>query len=113
MIRDVNIVGSTFFVSSTQMPIYAIGENQVRYNNRKNALEQWVASNNSWQEIAGAVDIRINPEIDALLNWVREKQQEEFKLTNIYKKYPELRKMKEQHDIMLALIKEYVDEPNR
>lgn len=83
----------------------AAGAGMVRYNPNMDQLE--VSDGNTWLPYNGSyATIELTPEMESLLDWAREKREEERKLEAMMEQYPALRKAKENFDMMLNLTKD-------
>lgn len=82
-----------------------VGAGMVRYNPNIDQLE--VNDGNAWISYNGSyATIELTPEMESLLDWAREKREEERKLEAMMEQYPALRKAKENFDILLNLTKD-------
>lgn len=83
----------------------AAGAGMVRFNPNMNQLE--VNDGNTWIPFSGSyASIELTPEMEMLLDWAREKQQEDLKLQAMMEQYPALKKAKENFDVVLNLVKD-------
>lgn len=67
-------------------------------------LEYWNGS--CWTILNQTATIYVNPDTEALLEWVKEKRDEELRERDLLAKSPALRKAKENYDIIKALIED-------
>ena len=81
------------------------GAGMVRWNSNMNQLE--VNDGNTWLTLSiNNVSVDMTPEAERLLDWAREKRDEEAKLNAMMEQYPALRKAKENFDLMLNIVKD-------
>jgi len=84
-----------------QNPVYLTGI--VRFNQATQQFE--VMGDSSWHPITQSSDtVRLNHDIIKLLDWVKEKQNEEIKIAALCEEYAGLKDLKEKYEIMLALV---------
>ena len=102
--KYVNIHGRSSYGSSGS------DSDLVRWNGILNQLERF--QNDRWYPIGGEIDLEFTDEFVDVLEWGRQKMEAEKELDAMINKYPEIKKMKEQLDLMLHLVKEHENEPN-
>lgn len=75
---------------------------QLRYNSSAGGLE--VFDGNMWQRIGSSIaQVSLSPEAEALMEWVREKMQEEQELKTRIEKHPGLKDAWERFKVMDVL----------
>ncbi len=83
----------------------AAGAGMVRYNPNMNCME--VNDGNSWITLGmNYASVGLTPEAESLLDWARQKQQEEQAIQTMIDKYPALKKAKDNYDLIWNLIKD-------
>lgn len=82
----------------------------VRWNNSQDRLEGFI--NNSWQALGYDYSITFTQKFEDSMNWIQNKMAEEKRIEEVINKYPEIKKLKEQLDIMVHLVRRHEDEPN-
>jgi hypothetical protein len=79
------------------------GAGMVRYNINTNCME--VNDGNSWQQLGmNYASVELTPEAVALLDWAKKKKAEEDRLDELCKKYPGLRKARDNYEIFKRLV---------
>lgn len=97
--------GSGLRVSPAGGPYIApstTGAGMVRYNGGYNCLEVW--DGNSWVRLASQ-HIDLDPEVQELLNWARDRRLQDRALEELCKKHPGVQEARERLEIMLQLVK--------
>jgi hypothetical protein len=83
----------------------AMGAGMVRYNSNMNCME--VNDGNSWRQLGmNYASVGLTPEAESLLDWARQKQQEELSVAAMMEKYPALKKARDNYDLIWNLIKD-------
>ena len=83
----------------------AVGAGMMRWNPNMNCME--VSDGNSWKTLSmDYASVSLTPEAESLLDWARQKKQEEQSLEAMMEKYPGLKKAKENFDLMLNIVKD-------
>lgn len=78
------------------------GVGNIRYNTSSQKME--VYDGNNWQSLnMGTASIGLTSEAELLLDWAREKRNEEYKLKELMEKHPGLKEAYERLEIMKAL----------
>jgi hypothetical protein len=111
MIKDIvsngpfmNVMGGSSYTPFINMSNHSAG--MVRWNGNTNSLEIYDGSN--WMILSNSVaSVGLTPEAVSLLEWAREKRNEEVKIKALADKHPGIKDLKEKLDIMLALVKDY------
>jgi hypothetical protein len=81
----------------------AQGAGQMRFNTNSNNIEVWDGV--TWKEISNNyVSVGLTGEAESLLDWAREKRDEDFKFKAMMESHPGIRDLKEKLDIMIALV---------
>lgn len=81
------------------------GAGMVRWNSSMNQIE--VNDGNSWISMSmGYSTVELTPDAESLLDWARQKRQEEQRLKEMMEKYPALKKAKDNFDILFDLVKD-------
>lgn len=108
MIKDIHISGRYMQVnggsSSTYVNGYggALGVGNMRYNTSTQNMEVFDGSN--WITLSmGYPSIGLTGEAESLLDWAREKRNEELLLKSMIEKHPGLKEAYERLEIMKAL----------
>lgn len=82
----------------------AAGAGMIRWNPNMNQLE--VNDGNVWLTLSGTdIGIDLNEEAVGLLDWVKQKREEESRMAEMMSKYPALKKAKENLDLVWNLVK--------
>jgi hypothetical protein len=80
------------------------GAGMVRYNGSNQNLE--VNDGNNWLTITGSwPSIELNSEVQSLLEWAKIKRDEDLELKSLAEKYPAVKDVKEQLDVLVALVR--------
>jgi hypothetical protein len=83
----------------------AVGAGMIRWNPNMNCME--VSDGNTWKTLSmDYASVSLTPDAESLLDWARQKRDEEYKLEAMMAKYPALKKAKENFDILLNLVKD-------
>jgi hypothetical protein len=83
----------------------AVGAGMMRWNPNMNCME--VNDGNSWKTFGMSyASVGLTGETESLLDWARQKKQEEENLEAMMEKYPGLKKAKENFDLMLNIVKD-------
>ena len=83
----------------------AVGAGMLRWNPNMNCME--VSDGNTWKTLSmDYASVSLTPDAESLLDWARQKRDEEYKLEAMMAKYPALKKAKENFDILLNLVKD-------
>jgi hypothetical protein len=81
------------------------GAGMMRWNPNMNQIE--INDGNSWLTLSTSyATVEMTPEAESLLDWARQKRDEEAKLQAMMEKYPALKKAKDQFDMLLNLTKD-------
>jgi hypothetical protein len=81
------------------------GAGMVRWNPNMNQLE--VNDGNSWIAISmNYATVELTPDTESLLEWARQKREQDEKIASMCEKYPALQKAKDNYDLILNLIKD-------
>jgi hypothetical protein len=81
----------------------AMGAGMVRYNSNMNCME--VNDGNSWRQLGmNYANLELTPDAQAILDWAKTKMAEEQQLDELCKKYPGLRKARDNYETFLALV---------
>lgn len=110
MIKGINSSGKYINVScgSSSGPYISpgsAGAGMIRWNPNMNQLE--VNDGNSWLPFTmNYATVELNSDAESLLDWARQKRQEEQRLQEMIEKYPGLKKAKENFDLMLNIVKD-------
>jgi hypothetical protein len=93
-------VGTTPYISPG-----AVGAGMLRWNSNTSCME--VSDGTGWQTLSMAyVSVSLTPEAESLLDWARQKRDEDLKLVAMMEQYPALTKAKENFELVLNLIKD-------
>lgn len=108
MIKDIMASGRYMHVSGGSTSTYvngyggAQGVGNMRYNTSNQNME--VFDGNNWITLnMGYSSVGLTPEAEALLDWARQKRDEEIMLKARMEKYPGLKEAYERLEIMKAL----------
>lgn len=108
MIKDIHAAGRYMQVSGGSSSTYVNGYSglqgvgNMRYNTTNQVME--VFDGNNWISLnMGHSSIGLNAEAEMLLDWARQKRDEEFKLKVLMDKHPGLKEAYERLEIMKAL----------
>jgi hypothetical protein len=83
----------------------SVGAGMLRWNPNMNCME--VSDGNIWKTLSmDYASVSLTPEAESLLDWARQKKQEEQSLEAMMEKYPGLKKAKENFDLMLNIVKD-------
>ena len=83
----------------------AVGAGMVRWNPNMNCME--VSDGNSWKTLsAGQVSVGLTGEAESLLDWARQKRDEEQQMQAMMDKYPALKKARDNYDLIWNLVKD-------
>jgi len=82
----------------------------VRWNGKRDCLEGLI--NGSWQDLGFEYEIVFTDRFTRAMSWIDKKIDEEAEIIKVINKYPEIKKLKEQLDIMVHLVRRHEDEPN-
>lgn len=81
----------------------AQGAGQVRYNTNSNNMEVWDGM--CWKEINNNyASIGLTSEAETLLDWARDKRNEDARFKALMELHPGIRDLKEKLDVMVALV---------
>jgi hypothetical protein len=81
------------------------GLGNVRYNPNSQNIE--ICDGNSWQIMnTSYATVELDYEARELLDWAREKRNEDLKLKELLEKHPAVRDLKEKLDVTVALVTE-------
>ena len=111
MIKDVvsnglflNVTGGGSYTPYVNMTNSSAG--MLRYNGSTQNLEVYDGA--IWLTFSSNVaGVGLTPEAVSLLEWAREKRNEEAKIKALADKHPGIKDLKEKLDIMMALVKDY------
>lgn len=79
------------------------GAGQVRYNTNSNIMEVWDGV--TWKEISNNyVSIGLTSEAEMLLDWARDKRNEDIEFKALMELHPGVRDLKEKLDLMISLV---------
>lgn len=108
MIKDIMQAGRYMQVSSGSASTYVNGYSglqgvgNMRYNTSNQTME--VFDGNNWVVLnMGYASVGLTPEAEVLLDWAKQKRDEEFKLQSLIDKHPGLKEAYERLEIMKAL----------
>lgn len=110
MIKGIASAGKYVTVSggSSPMPYISPGaqsSGMVRYNTNSQNLE--VYDGVAWITYAGSYSsVGLTPDAEALLDWAKEKREEELKIQTMTEKFPALKKAKENYDLIWNMVKD-------
>lgn len=83
------------------------GVGNMRYNTQNNNIE--VFDGASWQILQTSfASVGLSYEAESLLNWAKQKRDEELKFKELLDQHPGVKDLKEKLDIMVALVTEQV-----
>ena len=86
----------------------AQGAGQMRFNTNSNNIEVWDGV--AWKEISNNyVSVGLTSEAELLLDWARDKRDEDLKLKALTESHPGVRDLKEKLDILVALVRQEQD----
>jgi hypothetical protein len=111
MIKSVTQSGRYTQVSNGNASTYvngysgAQGIGNMRFNTTSQSIEvfdgnNWITLNMSYATVG------LTGEAESLLDWARQKKDEELRLQEMIKKYPGLKKAKENFDLVLNIVKD-------
>ena len=113
MIKSVNSSGRYIQIGSgiPAGPYFnpgAQGAGQMRFNTNSNNIEVWDGV--TWREISNNhVSVGLTGEAESLLDWAREKRNEDIQLKELLKKSPALKDIHEKFEVVLALVKSEIN----
>ena len=82
---------------------------QLRFNTNNNNLEVWDGV--VWKEIINNyTSIGLTGEAEDLLDWAKQKRNEDLKFKELMDKHPAVKDLKEKLDIVIALVNESADQ---
>lgn len=107
MIQHLNTYTNQWLnVTSSQSRPYfnhgAQSAGMIRYNTSTNCVEVYDGS--SWFTFSGHAEVNLTPEAQRIMEWARVKMAEEEHVNELMKQHPGIRDLKEQLDIMIALV---------
>jgi len=77
----------------------------VRYNGNSQNLEIYDGS--SWMTMySSAATITLDYDVQTILNWARDKMQEDLRLKELAQRHPGIRDLQEKLEVMLALVQQ-------
>jgi len=83
----------------------AVGAGMLRWNPNMNCME--VSDGNNWKTLSmDYASVSLTSEAESLLDWARQKRNDELRLQEMMEKYPGLKKAKENFDLMLNIVKD-------
>jgi hypothetical protein len=83
----------------------AAGAGMLRWNPNTNCME--VNDGNMWKPIeTNYASVGLTPEAESLLDWARQKRQEELSMAEMMEKYPALKKARDNYDLIWNLVKD-------
>ena len=86
----------------------AQGAGQMRFNTNSNNIEVWDGV--TWKEISNNyVSVGLTSEAESLLDWAREKRNEDQTFKSLMQSHPGVRDLKEKLDILVALVRQEQD----
>lgn len=85
----------------------------VRFNAQTKGLEAYSDEMGRWITLSKTVCIGLDPMMYDLFQWVSEKKQEEVRINEILEKHPEIKKMKDQVDVLIKLVQKTNDEESK
>ena len=86
----------------------AQGAGQMRFNTNSNNIEVWDGV--TWKEISNNyASVGLTSEAESLLDWAREKRNEDQKFKSLMQSHPGVRALKEKLDILVALVQQEQD----
>jgi hypothetical protein len=81
----------------------AQGAGQMRFNTNSNNIEVWDGV--TWKEISNNyASVGLTSEAESLLDWAREKRDEDVQLKTLMESHPGLKDLKEKLDLMTQLV---------
>lgn len=108
MIKDIYTSGRYMQVSGGSSSTYVNGYSglqgvgNMRYNTTNQCME--VFDGNNWVTLnMGVASVGLNSEAETLLDWARQKRDEEFRIKTLMEKHPGLKEAYERLEIMKAL----------
>ena len=108
MIKDIHASGRYVQVSGGSTSTYVNGYSglqgvgNMRYNTSNQNME--VFDGSTWITLnMGYSSVGLTPEAEVLLDWAKQKRDEEFKLKSLMEKHPGLKEAYERLEIMKAL----------
>ena len=108
MIKDIHASGRYMQVSGGSSSTYVNGYSglqgvgNMRYNTSNQNMEVFDGSN--WITLnMGYSSVGLTPEAETLLDWAKQKRDEEYKLKSLMEKHPGLQEAYERLEIMKAL----------
>jgi hypothetical protein len=83
----------------------AVGAGMLRWNPNINCME--VNDGNMWKTIeTNYASVGLTPEAESLLDWARQKRQEEQTMSKMMEKYPALKKARDNYDLIWNIVKD-------
>ena len=87
-------------------PTGGTGVGNMRYNPNSQNIE--IYDGHNWTIMSShSANVGLDSEAVSLLEWAREKRNEEAKIKALADKHPGIKDLKEKLDIMMALVKDY------
>ena len=109
MIKSISSASRYLRVSSNQPGTYinnysgAQGVGNMRFNTVDQRIEIWDGT--SWKALdMHFATVGLDPEAVELLDWARDKRQEELRIKKLAKQHPGIQDLQQKLDIMIALV---------
>ena len=109
MIKSISSTGRYLRVSGGEGGTYinnfsgAQGVGNIRFNTVNQRIEIW--DGNNWKELAMSfATVGLDPEAVELLDWARDKRQQDERLKKLAKQHPGIQDLQQKLDIMIALV---------
>lgn len=74
----------------------------VRYNTNMNQLEAYDGI--AWKSLSGNFEIELSPDVWSVVNWAKQKMEEEKRLDGLCEKYPGLRNARDNYETFKRLV---------
>lgn len=110
MIKGMNSSSKYLVVHGGQAPSNyvspgAMGAGMMRYNSNTSSIE--INDGNSWQHMnTNYASIELSSEAESLLDWARQKRDEEQQMKAMIEQYPTLKKARDNYDLIWNLVKD-------
>lgn len=115
MIKGINggrfVQVSNAYVSDPYISPGSVGAGMMRWNPNMNCME--VSDGSSWKQFSTTIPtIDLTPDANEVLEWAKKKMTEEKKIDELCKKYPGLRKARDNFETFLRLVESEESIPN-
>lgn len=77
----------------------------IRYNGNNQSIE--VYDGTMWYSLTGTMNLEFTTEVKELLDWAKQKREQEQRIQHLADKYPAVKDAKEQLDILMTLVEKH------